>query len=80
MSRPGMAATDTFDAQPDSFKNAPFVDGFDGVLRASRGIAAVATEMRRDRRLVKTNGQDKYFFEHFFIIGRLLFAACFPCT
>ena len=56
MSRPGMAAPDPFDPQPNAFEYAPFVDGFDGVLRAGWCIATVVAEMRRDRRLVKTNG------------------------
>ena len=56
MSCPRMTAADAFGAEPEAFEDAPFVDGFDHVLRAGRRVTAVVAEMWRDRRLVKTNG------------------------
>ena len=56
MSCPRMTTADAFSAKPETFEDAPFIDRLDHVLRTSGRVTTVIAEMRRDRRLVKSNG------------------------
>jgi len=59
---PGVALPNAFHAQPNAFKNAPFLNGFHHVVGAGWLKAAFGPQQRRNGHLVEPNGQDEYFF------------------
>jgi len=61
---PGMATGNAFGAQPDSFDDSPFLDGFNCILGAGGSMTAMCTKMRREHQLVEANGQDENLLEH----------------
>ncbi len=77
---PGVAAADALDAQPQAFDDTPLFNGLDHVVRASRLIAAVRAQQRRDDKLIKADGQRYYFPQNFFhTIGTNNAKKCYLC-
>jgi len=59
---PRMAAENAAHGKPKPFNEAMFLNGLDGVLRASGGEAACRREHGRHVALVQADGKDKQFF------------------
>ena len=56
MTAPGMAATNTFEAQPGTSENTPGLDSFKHVLGTRGRIAAITAQQRRNGILIKADG------------------------
>ena len=62
MPTPGIATHDTFQSHPDATYDAPFFYGSNHIMRAGRVVPAIRPQQWRNRRLIKPDRQDKYFF------------------
>lgn len=60
--RPGVAAEKTLNTEPEAFEDAPFLDGFDHVLRAGRVVAAGGRKHRGNDFLINADGEDENIF------------------
>ncbi len=62
-----MTAQDAPNGQPTSLENAPFLNGFHGIMRTGGLEPALARPQQgRQRDLVQPDGQDEYFPDDFF--------------
>jgi len=56
---PRMTPGDSLHAEPGTFQNTPFLDGFNGVLGARWHVATMRAEKRGERGLVDADGKYK---------------------